>query len=126
MTTSTPISEQLTVQSALVSTHSIYSLLDRKTNVLGNPFISENELSAKRTIIDLLTLGGENLISTHPSDFDLVLLGSFNNRTGIVDINPVCLVDNCENLLEVYRSSLKNKRLISFDNSEETINEDTK
>lgn len=110
---------QVSIEEPLTATHSIYSLLDRKAGVLGTPFISDNDLTSKRIVLDLLTLGGENLISTHPSDFDLVRIGTFSNRSGILDSYSFVLIENCENLLEYYRTSLRNKTLVSTSENEE-------
>ncbi len=62
-----------------------YSIRDQKTQEFLHPITSVNEETAVREFYN--TLEQVPLMRTHPKDFDLYYLGSFDTDSGI--LNPV-------------------------------------
>lgn len=62
----------------------IYSLLDTKACVYSTPFFVPNVAVLVRDLTDeLKRVGGErNLLASHPQDFELYELGSFDDEVG--------------------------------------------
>lgn len=61
----------------------VYSLLDRKMKEFGQLVVARNEESVKRGIVDGLR-GSGSLVERHPDDFDLYVVGEFDQETGVL------------------------------------------
>lgn len=59
----------------------VFSLFDRKAGDYGGLVLSKNEEMAKRTLLEAM-LKSESLLSKYPDDYDLMLLGEFDDETG--------------------------------------------
>lgn len=57
----------------------VYSVFDSKAAVYGTPFFMPNDAMAVRAFTDLVN-GPENMISVHPEDFSLFVLGDFDDQ----------------------------------------------
>lgn len=78
----------------------IYSIFDKKAVSFGPLFISENDDTAKRSVIS--SLYDESLLSRFPSDYCLYCLGEFNSDNGDVSgISPVVSICEILSLLKV-------------------------
>ncbi len=64
---------------------SVFSVLDAKTRAFMMPFYSHTIASALRTFSDA-TKDPASLMHQHPSDFQLWLIGEFDDQTG--EITP--------------------------------------
>lgn len=62
----------------------MFSLLDIKIGVFNTPFFMIHEGSAVRAVIDL---GSDmsTVIARHPADYVLVMLGTFDDQSGIYE-----------------------------------------
>lgn len=69
----------------------LFSVLDSKAGVFGNPFVDQRESSAIRQFADAVNDGSNpnNLWHKHPEDFSLYLVGEFDIDTG--EVRPVML-----------------------------------
>lgn len=82
----------------------IYSIFDKKAVSFGPLFISENNDTAKRSVVS--SLYDESLLSRFPSDYSLYCLGKFDSDTGDVSgISPVEFVCEVLSLLKVDKNS---------------------
>lgn len=59
----------------------VFSIFDAKAAVYGPPFFAPREAIAIRSFTDLAN-DRSTTISRHPEDFDLRLIGEFNDETG--------------------------------------------
>lgn len=65
----------------------VYSVYDRKVEAYGQPFFSQTNGAAIRAFIDHVNENGSPA-NKHPEDFDLVLIGEFNDADGTVTGTP--------------------------------------
>lgn len=67
----------------------LYSILDVKANMYG-PIISfENDMTAIRAFSEMLISGDKNsMLALYPTDYLLFCVGSFDQKTGIVNSVP--------------------------------------
>lgn len=73
----------------------IFTVYDTKAQFFGQPFFDQQEASAIRSWSDSVNDGSNpaNQWHNHPEDFQLFLVGEFDNETGKVDsILPQALV----------------------------------
>lgn len=59
----------------------LYSLKDTKLGKFGMPFVAPNDEIAKRMLHSTVN-AGETTVAEYPEDFQLYLLGSYNDDTG--------------------------------------------
>lgn len=59
----------------------LYSLKDAKLGKFGMPFVAPNDEIAKR-MLDSTIKAGDTTVAEYPEDFQLFLLGSYNDDTG--------------------------------------------
>ncbi|WNK13343.1 MAG: nonstructural protein [Microvirus sp.] len=61
----------------------MFSLYDRKALVYGNPFVSPSNAAALRTFsFEVNRVADGNMLNSHPADFELFLLGQFDDVSG--------------------------------------------
>ena len=74
--------------------HFVVSVKDRAADVFNRPFIVPHRNVAIRDFTDEVNRSaGDNQLNKHPDDFDLYLLGEFNDSTGEFSIStPQVLV----------------------------------
>lgn len=65
----------------------LYAIRDKKAGVYNTPVPFDNDAVAIRAFGDLIERDKNNIISVHPSDFSLCLVGEFDRETG--DICPL-------------------------------------
>ena len=61
---------------------SVYAIRDNKMGSFGVPVLIENDSVAVRQFGDIISNGGDNVMSKHPSDFTLYRLGDFDSTSG--------------------------------------------
>ncbi|WNK13442.1 MAG: nonstructural protein [Microvirus sp.] len=76
-----------------MTTKLIFSVYDRAHGAYANPFYVPTIALAMRSFRDEVNRAErDNLMYTHPEDFELVHLGSWDERTGTFDnIESVCI-----------------------------------
>ncbi len=68
----------------------LYSIRDKRGNY-GNPCVFANDQTAIRSFQDMV-LSDDGLIKRHPEDFDLFLIATWDNITGLIEhIEPAFL-----------------------------------
>jgi hypothetical protein len=74
--------------------HFVVSIKDRAADVFNRPFTVPHRNVAIRDFTDEVNrAAGDNQLNKHPDDFDLYLLGEFNDATGEFSIStPQVLV----------------------------------
>ena len=60
----------------------VYSIRDNKMGTFNVPVLIENDAVAVRQFGDIVTRGGDNVMTLHPSDFTIYCLGEFDCNTG--------------------------------------------
>lgn len=63
----------------------VFSVYDGKAKVWSHPFYAINTASGVRSFAVAVN-GSDSLLATHPSDFCLFELGSFDDELGIVEM----------------------------------------
>lgn len=64
----------------------LYAIYDKKTETWSNPFVHITRLEAIRSFTDAVNKQNEqSLIYAHPEDFDLWLIGEYNEVDGVID-----------------------------------------
>lgn len=61
----------------------MYAIQDIKSELFNNPFYSDNDETAKRTV-KMALQSDESPLTLYPEDYRLFKLGTFDNKTGIV------------------------------------------
>ena len=84
---------------------SLFALYDSKAQQFMDPFICPNADYARRSVKQLFLNGSKTLITQFPQDFFLYQLGEYNNQTGIITDNIVCL-NLCSDFVESTQSSV--------------------
>ena len=62
----------------------VYSVKDKPTGMLMNPFVEINDATAVRAMSDIIRRDKEHAFSQHSGDFLLVKLGTFDDVKGII------------------------------------------
>lgn len=76
----------------------VYSLYDGKSAVFAHPFFMANDATALRGFSDAVN-GGDGLLSKHPEDFNLYLIGTFDDAVGKLEpLAPVELLATAASL----------------------------
>lgn len=79
----------------------VYSVYDKKADMFGPLFLSNNDETAKRDVQNLLQ-NPNSTLSQFPGDFDIMLLGNFNDSTGVLQpMDHPLLICNTLRLIEV-------------------------
>lgn len=61
----------------------VMAVRDKKVGAYMNPFFSQSQGAALRSFQDEVNRAAEdNILYRHPQDFDLYLLGTFDNESG--------------------------------------------
>lgn len=60
----------------------VIAIRDNKMESYNMPVLVDNEAVAVRQFGDVISRGGDNIMSIHPEDFSLYVLGSFDLITG--------------------------------------------
>lgn len=63
----------------------VYSIHDRKAGIYNRPFMESNEVIAKRNV-ERAFLDEDSTFYSYPNDFELVLLGTYDDLTGKFDL----------------------------------------
>jgi len=66
----------------------LFAIHDSVAQQYAPPFVMPNTATAKRTFVGLCT-DKDSRIASNPSDFDLYELGTFDDETCIVDLEPL-------------------------------------
>jgi hypothetical protein len=75
--------------------HFIICVKDRAADVFNRPFFVPHRNVAIRDFTDEVNrVAADNQLNKHPDDFDLYLMGQFNDNLGefLVDMDPILLV----------------------------------
>lgn len=75
--------------------HFIVCVKDRAADVFNRPFFVPHRNVAIRDFTDEVNrAAADNQLNKHPDDFDLYLMGQFNDNLGefLVDMDPILLV----------------------------------
>lgn len=62
----------------------VYTVKDKATGMLMNPFVEINDATAVRSMIDLMQKDQNHAFCAHAGDFILVKLGTFDDVKGII------------------------------------------
>lgn len=62
----------------------VLAVFDNKVGTFAQPFFSQTLSSAKRAFADACS-DPSTMLSKHPEDYTLFLLGDFNDETGFLD-----------------------------------------
>ena len=66
----------------------LYALFDKAADLYSEPVPMLTDGLMVRTVTDMIA-GGKHPVSMHPSDFSIVCVGEWNERTGtIAEIEP--------------------------------------
>ena len=69
----------------------IYSIFDKKAQEYNAPFVEVTDATAIRAIQDVVS-NGEHPFSKFSEDYELVKLGSYDSATGIIEMDPMDLI----------------------------------
>lgn len=69
----------------------IYSIFDKKAQEYNAPFVEVTDATAIRAIQDVVS-NSEHPFSKFSEDYELVKLGSFDPATGIIEMEPMDLI----------------------------------
>lgn len=85
----------------------VYSLYDLKAGVYSAPFLAQSDDEAKRILLDICLLGGDNLIARHTEDYELIRVGAFDKHNGLISPEEVNkFVESAQNLVRAYREKI--------------------
>lgn len=73
----------------------LFSLFDSKAGAFNRPFAAPSESFAIRLFADQVNKG-DDTIKSHPGDFDLFVVASFDEETGIVNPDKRQLINGAE------------------------------
>lgn len=65
----------------------LYAIKDTKANAFMNPIIQRTMGEAIRSVVDE-SKQPNSMFGKHPEDFNLFKLGTFNQETGLITIEP--------------------------------------
>ena len=81
----------------------VYSVKDKPTGMLMNPFVEVNDATAVRAMVDLIRNQKEHAFAQHSGDFLLVKLGTFDDVKGIIgedDYQPIMEIRDIKESLD--------------------------
>lgn len=82
--------------------HFIVSVKDRAADVFNRPFFVPHRNVAIRDFTDEVNrVAADNQLNKHPDDFDLYLMGQFNDNTGEFLLSEAILLVRAKDLLTV-------------------------
>jgi hypothetical protein len=67
----------------------LYSVYDKKSKTYAAPFTEVNDGTAIRAIQDLIASNQSHPFARHSEDFSLERVGSFNELSGNIELDPV-------------------------------------
>jgi hypothetical protein len=67
----------------------VYTVKDKATGMLMNPFVEVNDATAVRAMVDLMKRPEPHPYKDHAGDFLLVKLGTFDDVKGIIGEDDV-------------------------------------
>ena len=67
----------------------LYSVYDKKSKTYAAPFTEVNDGTAIRAIQDLIESNQSHPFARHSEDFSLERVGSFNELSGNIELDPV-------------------------------------
>nr|UXQ88016.1 MAG: nonstructural protein [Microvirus sp.] len=67
--------------------YNLYSVFDQKTRAFEQPFLAENDETAKRTFKRIIE--SVPMIKQHPADYDLFSVGSFDNSSAKINAQEI-------------------------------------
>lgn len=76
----------------------LYSIYDKKAKKFDNVMVFPSDEVAKRSLV--ASLNNQSLLVLYPSDYQLVLLGDFNDHTGAIGTDDVRNFDIIEMIPE--------------------------
>ena len=64
--------------------HNVFSVMDKKAGAFHPPFMESNKATAMRRLADLVNgrNGPDHIYCVHPLDFQLCILGTFDDLSG--------------------------------------------
>lgn len=62
----------------------LYSVYDQVAGTYSNPVTARNDAVAARLFVHSVSTEGESLVKSHPDDYSLVRIGSFDEVDGLV------------------------------------------
>jgi hypothetical protein len=76
---------------------SLFSVKDKVSDTFGKILEQNNNAEAMRSFSDIVK-NPESVISKHPQDYDLYLVGTFDTSSGITDQIITCLANGADYL----------------------------
>lgn len=70
------------MKESMMNRTNVYAVRDNKMESFGKPIIMENNAVATRAFGDIITSDKQSMMSMHPADFSLYLLGEYEDSTG--------------------------------------------
>lgn len=90
----------------------LYSMYDRRMREYGQIATAKNDESITRGISDSIR-GSNSVVEKHPGDFDVYIVGEFNDETGeVVRLVPRLVCNVGEYLREVDAPPVEGMRVI--------------
>lgn len=81
----------------------VYTVKDKATGMLMNPFVEVNDATAVRAMVDLMKRPEPHPYKDHAGDFLLVKLGTFDDVKGIIgedDVKDIMEIRDIKESLE--------------------------
>lgn len=81
----------------------VYTVKDKATGMLMNPFVEINDATAVRAMVDLMKRPEPHPYKEHAGDFLLVKLGTFDDVRGIIgeeDVKDIMEIRDIKESLE--------------------------
>jgi hypothetical protein len=81
----------------------VYTVKDKATGMLMNPFVEINDATAVRVMVDLMKRPEPHPYKDHAGDFLLVKLGTFDDVRGIIgqeDVKDIMEIRDIKESLE--------------------------
>jgi len=78
---------------------SLYSVLDLRSAIFANPFISVNDMTALRDFGNAVN-DPSTTLSKNPEDYQLFKIGSFDDTLGVISTCDRQLIANANTLVE--------------------------
>lgn len=96
----------------------LFSVKDQKATTFNSPFASHNERDATHNVRHLVN-DKRSLPGQYPKDFDLYLLGEFDDQTGkLIPLDHPQHIESCINLVDetLQKSNQQNQPLEAVQN----------
>lgn len=79
----------------------IFAIRDQKSDQFGNPMFLVSQGQAVRSVADEINTSDKkgNVLASHPADFELFVLGSYDTDTGIFETHAPRSVMPCSELV---------------------------